>query len=227
MDSMYEILMNLPLFKGVSYNKISEIVEKAKFHFLRFDPGSTIVSVGEPCTHVKFIIRGRARLTIESRDSRMRVGQTLVAPDVIAPDFMFGRNTFYPVTATAIGEEQCGLVQITKADYMNILHNDEIFMFNFLNQLSVDAQKSIEGVLALTAGSLETRIAFWVIALTQTEATDIVLECRHRDLYSLFGVNRSVFFQTLQHMREEGLIDYSPNTISVSSRRRLLELLKS
>lgn len=36
MDSMYEILMGLPLFKGVSHDKISEIVEKAKFHFLKY-----------------------------------------------------------------------------------------------------------------------------------------------------------------------------------------------
>lgn len=46
-DSMYEILMNLPAFRGITYNKVSQIVEKAKFHFLRFSPGSIIVDEGE------------------------------------------------------------------------------------------------------------------------------------------------------------------------------------
>ena len=38
MDSMYEILLELPLFKGASMSRISEIVGKAKFHFLKYLP---------------------------------------------------------------------------------------------------------------------------------------------------------------------------------------------
>ena len=38
MESMYDILLELPLFKGASYNRISEIVGKAKFHFLKYLP---------------------------------------------------------------------------------------------------------------------------------------------------------------------------------------------
>lgn len=36
MESMFEILMQLPLFQGVSRNKISELIEKTKFHFLKY-----------------------------------------------------------------------------------------------------------------------------------------------------------------------------------------------
>lgn len=226
MESMYEILMNLPLFKGISYNKISSIIETVKFHFLKYTDGETVQNAADPCTHVKFIIKGAVRMTIESPDSRMRVSQTIGAPSVISPDFLFGRNTLYPATSIASGENGCAICQVSKADYMKILHDDEIFMFNFLNLLSVNAQKSFEGVLALTSGTLEHRIAFWTIALTQNDAKDITIECRHRDLYSLFGVSRSSFFQTLQNMRERGLIDYSPNCIKVISRRRLAELIR-
>ena len=34
MNSMYETLQTLPLFKGVSADKISEIIGKTRFHFL-------------------------------------------------------------------------------------------------------------------------------------------------------------------------------------------------
>ena len=46
MDSMYEILMELPLFKGVSFNRISEVVGMAKFHFLKYLEGDTIYRAG-------------------------------------------------------------------------------------------------------------------------------------------------------------------------------------
>lgn len=80
MDSMYEFLMELPLFKGVGFDKISEIIGTTKFHFLKYLEGETIVSAGDPCTHIRFVISGAARLTTVSSDSRMRVCQTLTAP---------------------------------------------------------------------------------------------------------------------------------------------------
>ena len=39
MDSMYDVLLQLPIFQGVSRNKISELIEKMKFHFLKYPDG--------------------------------------------------------------------------------------------------------------------------------------------------------------------------------------------
>ena len=61
----------------------------------------------------------------------------------------------------------------------------------------MNAQKSVDGILALSSGNLEERIAFWIIALTQSSGSDIKISCRQRDLYSLFGVQRTSFFATL------------------------------
>ncbi len=225
MDSMYEILMRLPLFNGVSHERISEIVEVAKFHFLKYLPGESIVTAGEPCTHIKFIISGKARLHISNSDGRFRVSQSLEAPDVIAPEFLFGKATLYPCSAEAI--LPTGILQISKSDYMRILNTDQIFLFNFLNILSMNAQKSIDGVLSLTSGSLEERIAFWITALTQRRGTDIVLSCKQRDLYSLFGVQRTSFIATLDAMKQRGIIDYDQNEIRILSRRALTDLLST
>lgn len=225
MDSMYEILMELPLFKGVSYERISEIVGTAKFHFLKYLSGEQIIAAGDICTHIKFIISGSARASIENSDGRFRVSQTLSAPDVIAPDFLFGRATQYPCSVVA--KTDTGILQISKQDYVNILNSDQIFLFNFLNTLSMNAQKAIDGVLAVTTGSLEERIAFWIIALTQRKGTEITLTCRQRDLYALFGVQRSSFLASLDNLKEKGVIEYDHNEIRVNSRRDLLELLSS
>lgn len=223
MDSMYEILMALPLFNGVSYSKLSEVVGNTKFHFLKYLEGETIVEAGQPCSHIKFLISGSARVSIENSDGRFRISQTLTRPDVIAPDYLFGRATNYPCTAVAL--ESAGILQISKPDYVKLLHSEPVFLFNFLNMLSVNAQKAVDGVLALTTGSLEERIAFWIIALTQRGGSDIVLTCRQRDLYSLFGVQRSSFLATLDGMKSRGLIDYSQSEIRIRSRQDMIALL--
>lgn len=225
MNSMFEILMELPLFRGVTRERMAETVGMAKFHFLKYLPGETIVEAGSPCTHIKFIISGSVRSKIVNPDGRFKVSQTLNAPDVISADYLFGRATNYPCTVTAI--EPTGILQIAKSDYIKILNSDEVFMFNYLNLLSMNAQKSVSGVLALTTGSIEERIAFWIVALTQPTGTDIALECRQRDLYSFFGVQRGSFIATLDSMRERGLLTYTPTKIDIISRRELIDLLES
>lgn len=223
MENMYELLIGLPLFSGASYERILEVVGSTKFHFLKYNAGEVFIKPGGPCTHLKFVISGSARISIANSDNRFVVSQTVKAPNVIAPDFIFGRTTLYPCTATAL--TQTGILQITKADYLKILNSDPIFLYNFLNSLSMNAQKAVEGVLSVATGSLEERIAFWIIALTQRGGEDIVMSCRQRDLYSVFGVQRSSFIATLDEMKEKGLIDYSSNEIRFLNRRALIDVL--
>ena len=225
MNSMFEILMELPLFRGATRERMAETVGMAKFHFLKYLPGETVVEAGSPCTHIKFIISGSVRSKIVNPDSRFKVSQTLVAPDIISADYLFGRATDYPCTVTAI--EPTGILQIAKNDYIKILKSDEVFMFNYLNLLSMNAQKSVCGVLALTTGSIEERIAFWIVALTQPSGRDISLECRQRDLYSFFGVQRGSFIATLDNMKMLGLLTYGPSKIDIISRRSLIDLLEA
>lgn len=221
--TMYETLLGLPLFKGVSTDKISEIIGKYRFHFLKYRDGDMIVRAGEPCEKIRSVVSGSVRVTIANYDERFRVSQTVAAPEVIAPDFFFGKTTSYPGSVTAIGE--VGILELDKKEYLEIITSDRIFLFNYLNLLSMNAQLSVEGVLALTSGSLEMRIAYWIIALTDRSGSDIVMECRQRDMYTVFGVQRQSLIAALTRMKNDNLIDFTTNTISVKDRRRLLELL--
>jgi len=224
MASMFELLMNLPLFRGVSRSRIAEVVGSAKFHFLKYPKGETVVRAGEECTHLAFVISGSVRSEISNSSKRFSVSQTLKAPSAIAPDFLFGRTTRYPGTVVALTD--CSILKISKVDYIRILNADQVFMFNFLNTLSVNAQKALDGILALTSGGLDERIAFWIIALTQPGSEDIELTCKTRDLCNLFSVQRNVFDAACHDMEQRNLIRYSPRKIEIVDRREMLSLLE-
>lgn len=222
-DSIYENLLTLPLFRGLSHTRISEIVGKTPLSFLKYLPDSPIVQAGAPCDGLKFVIQGSVRLIIQNFTDRFRIMQTLSAPSVISPDFLFGRDTHYPADCHSI--DTVSILHVAKNDFITLLREDEVILFNYLNMLSTNAQKAINGVISLTTGSLEERIAFWIIALTQMDATDIVLQGRHRDLYALFGVQRTSFMEALNNLAERGMITYGNNEISVVSRRELRSIL--
>ena len=213
MNSMYEILMDLPLFQGVSRDKLSELIEKTPFHFLKFGDGEEIVAVGGACTHVKFIISGEVRMEIPCRNLRVRVGETLAAPNVFGHDYLFGRRTEYPYDVYSRGD--CGILQISKPDFINILQSDNIFLFNILNMLSRNSQNNVEG------------FAFFVVSLTQHNAKDIRLTYKQKDLCALLGIQRSSFINAMDKMKEMGVINYTLSEIEVLDRRILLDLVHS
>ncbi|MDE6525981.1 MAG: Crp/Fnr family transcriptional regulator [Muribaculaceae bacterium] len=222
--SMFEKLMDLPLFRGASRQKLSQLVGEIKFHFLKYPKGETIIRAGEPCTHLAFIISGSVRATIVNASGRFAVSQSLAAPSVIAPDFLFGKYTDYPCTVEAL--DTVGILKIAKSDYIRMLDSDTVFLFNFLNIISSNGQKALEGILSLTTGDIDERIAYWVGALTQPGAYDIVLSCRKRDLCSLFGMPRMAFDASLQAMKERSLLDYTPRELRIVDRAALLALLQ-
>ena len=98
---MYDKLLQLPLFQGVSRMKMSEIIEKTRFHFLKYQDNEIIAHRGEECTHMKFIVSGSARSELKNISGKIRVSETLHAPNILYPNHLFGRNTTYPCEVTA------------------------------------------------------------------------------------------------------------------------------
>lgn len=221
--SMFELLMELPLFKGVSLNTLSQVVGENKFHFLKYPAEETIIREREACTHLTFVISGSVRLTTVNANGRFSISQTLKAPAVIAPDFLYGKITSYPCSVMAL--DNVSILKISKSDYSRMLTLDPVFLFNYLNTLSVNAQKSVEGILSLTTGEIDERIAFWIIALTQPGSFDIRLSCKMRDLCSLFGAPRAMFNAGLESMKNRGLIEYDNHELIVADRTAMLNLL--
>ncbi len=224
MKSTLDVLLSLPLFSGASTQKIQQVVGKFKFHFLKYADEEPLIKAGDPCSHIRFVISGSVRTRIESDDNRIKVSQTLSAPNVIAPDFFFGRTTVYPCSAKAAGT--AGIVDIEKTEYLKIIESDPVFLFNFLNLLSVDAQQGLQSVMCLTSGDLRKRIAYWILALTQRGGSDIEMECRQRDLYTVFGVPRQSLVAALTDMRLDGAITFEPGIIRVAMREELEKILK-
>lgn len=222
-DSMYETLMRLPLFNGVTYKHLSEIIGHTRLEFSKYSPGERIVAAGEPCSSIMFVIGGSVRLTMRNSADRFVVSQTIETPSVVLPDFLFGLNTRFPAEVTAV--DTVSIMQIKKNDFISIIRSDEVCLFNYLNLVSTNAQKSIDEVLSLPSGDIEMRIAYLFLALTQRDAKDITLT-GVRNLHSIFGAQRVSLVRALDSMKALGVLDYDDSEIRVDSRNALRSLLR-
>lgn len=225
MNSMYEILMDLPLFQGVSRDKLSELIEKTPFHFLKYSNGQEIIAANSNCTHMKFIISGKVTIETQCRNLKIKLYENLSSPNVLGPDYLFGRTTAYPFAAYANGD--CGILQISKSDYINILQSDNVFLFNMLNVISRNSQRYSDKLLSLSTGSVAERLAFFITSLTQRTGTGIKISFKQKDMCTLLGIQHSSFINTMNKLQENGLITFTMSEIEVHNREDFLNIVHS
>jgi len=225
MTNIFDTLLHLPLFQGVSHERLRETVEKVPFHFLKFKRGEKIIDRGDPCTHVRLIISGRVRVTYESRKLKFSLSHELTGPEVIAPDYLFGLDTSYPFTVRAC--EECGTLQVAKNDYMAMLQSDPVFIYNILNYLSRNSQAVKTQIINAEQVSVTERLVMLVSAFTSQRSEHIVLEFRQRDLCRILGARRPALMTTIGELIDAGLISATSNSvIEINDRKALLDWLK-
>lgn len=220
--------MSLPLFNGVSYNRLTEILGDVRLEFLKFQPGEKIITANSVCDEVTFVLHGSVEMVFTHKEHGFSLRQNIESLSLISPDFLFGRRTIYPYGMTSI--DHVSVMKINKRDLLKLIRFDDIVLLNYLNILSSDAQKLIDGIMAVSGGSIEQRIAFRILALAQPGAKEITLSSLHGELHGIFGVVSTAFYDTLEAMKNKGLIDYDPREIRVRSlsglRSTLLDTLE-
>jgi CRP-like cAMP-binding protein len=224
MNSMYQQLMQLPLFQGVSTDKITALVEKLPFHFLKYRHGEQVLAVGDPCTHIKFIVSGKVRVDIPFTHLKVSLSQTLASPHVLAAEYLFGRETTYPFTAVADGP--CGILQLRKSDYIKMVNSDKVCLFNILNYLSSGSQRVTSSAIAVKDGSVAERLSSLIDSVAMTGAQDIVLKYKQKDLCALLGTQRTTLVATLDKLADSQLIEYDSNNLRVLDLDKMMEILR-
>ena len=139
MATMYETIMNLPLFKGLSHEQVSSFLEKTHIKFSKYSDGEKIVSAGERAREVKCIISGQVRLChFIGNDNRLKLTELRKGNEMLGADRLFGMDTTYETDIYAVGN--VSTMEFSKDQYQNLLNAGSIYLLNYLNSLSYGAQ---------------------------------------------------------------------------------------
>lgn len=223
MNSIIDTLKTLPLFNGVSRERMTEVVGNSRLHFVKYSLGQTVIGPAAECNNLLFLLSGQLRLHSVSADGNFTIEQTLTAPNVVLPDFLFGRETQYPCTATAL--TAVNIVKISKPEYLRILKMDDIFMFNFLNHLSAGSQHTFTGLLNALGDNPEARLECIIRSLTLNGATDIVMSCTRGSIYETLSIRPEDLEKTLRALSDKGILSFTETRVAISNRQRILNAL--
>lgn len=199
--SMYDVLKQLPIFQGISTEELTDIIEKVPFHFMHFDSGQTILSRGDECRHITFILSGKVRMETPTFGGRVRIVQEFESPHTMQFYNLFGAEIHLHDTLIAI--DNVGVMQLDKHSFLRVLQQNKISLINVLNMLSTNAQKQHKAMDFSGETNPVLRLASWLLALTDRSAKNIVMEASTADWCSMLQLEESAYWRCVATL--EGL----------------------
>lgn len=223
MYSIYEKIMNLSLFKGLSYDSISLFVAKTPLTFSKYEVGDVIINPDCACKSVKCLMSGKVNLSVTVCMGHLKISQTLPEGIVIGLDHLYGMDTDYGITVSAL--ESCSIMEFDKKQLMDLLKDNQLIMINYLNYLSLNAQINIDILKTNILTTPLDRLKYIVEVTTRNKAEEIILESGHNALLENYKIQEETnayekqisFYKLLgfsnqQHLEDE-LKTYVENQI--------------
>ena len=203
-QTMYYMLLRLPLFQGMGKEDLFEILEQTTFHFRRVEDGRVVFRQGEQCGELTFLMNGTLVAETQAPHADFSFAEELCSYMVIEPQSLFGKCPRYKATYRAQGE--VSLLCIDKREVYRLLEMYEIFRINLLNMLCCKAENLYERLWTVAPHGSEGRVALFIRSLCTTPQGTKVLRIKMEDLAELLDDTRLNISRVLNKWCEEGLV---------------------
>lgn len=98
---MIPALVNNPLFRGITPERLFADLEEISFHTRSYKKGEILAQQGAVCNRLVILTKGSVRGEMIDYSGRLIKVEDIAAPRAIAPLFLFGEENRYPVEVTA------------------------------------------------------------------------------------------------------------------------------
>lgn len=225
MYSVYERLMNLPLFKGAGEDLINEFAEKTPLEFKTFAPGEVIISENQICNEVVCLLSGRVKRVMKYCSGRLIVSELIKGGTLIGIEHLFGLHQKYNMEITA--SEEAGIMYFPKQHYLRLLQSSNLILINCLNYLSRFAQNGRNALKSHDMSGIDSVISYLLQVTTAANATEIYLTTPFSSFIEFIAPYSNRGESEFEDMINRGLVKLvNPQTLYVPSRDAVLEEYK-
>ena len=217
---MYDTLLSLPLFQGMSQTDFNSLLQKIRLDFIRYEDGNVIIEKGNRCGSLAFLINGTVESSRSGMDGNFTFSELIEAPFLIEPYSMFGRAGSYQRTYTAIGS--CSFLMVDKQYIYTELGKYNICRMNLLNILSGRVQQLDSHIWSLDGMSLRERIIRFIKGLSDIQSGQKRLAIKMNDLATLMDATRLNVSRELNALEKDGIISLRRKEIFIPALENLI-----
>lgn len=217
---IYEKLLLFPLFQGMSRDDLELVAGHTRFGFSKIDAGSTVVTEGDDCRQLYFLINGTLRMKTMADDRGYMVVEQLEAPVILQLEVVFGYTQRY--THTYIAQTDANFIIVGKDEVLRLSEDFLVFRLNLLNMFATQTQKSSRLLWQHVPNSLEDRVVRFFAQHCLYPAGPKVFHILMNRLASELNDSRLNVSRALNTLQREGKIVLRRGRVEIPLMERLL-----
>ena len=222
---MIPALVNNPLFRGITPERLFADLEEISFHTRSYKKGEILAQQGAVCNRLVILTKGSVRGEMIDYSGRLIKVEDIAAPRAIAPLFLFGEENRYPVEVTA--NEPTEVIELPKSSVLSLFRKNEQFLENYMNLSANYARTLSDKLLFMSFKTIRQKLASYLLRLyKQQQQTHITLDRSQQELSDYFGVSRPSLARELAHMQEDGLLIADRKHITILQKEQLVRLIQ-
>lgn len=214
--SMYEVLKLLPVFQGISTEQLTTIIEKIPFEFTQYEPGEVILGQGNVCGAMTFILSGTVRMLTPTFGDKVHISQEFDGPYTVPFYNLFGAETHLHDTLVAV--TRAGIMQLDKNNVLKVLQQNNILLINAMNMLCTNAQKQHKAMVFSGESDPVLRLASWMLAFTERNANNIVLDAEIEDWCDLLQLDEASFWRCVATFEGQNIVEIDGKKLNLLDR---------
>lgn len=222
---MIPALVNNPLFRGITPERLFADLEEVSFHTRSYKKGEILAQQGAVCNRLVILTKGSVRGEMIDYSGRLIKVEDIAAPRAIAPLFLFGEENRYPVEVTA--NEPTEVIELPKSSVLSLFRKNEQFLENYMNLSANYARTLSDKLFFMSFKTIRQKLASYLLRLyKQQQQTHITLDRSQQELSDYFGVSRPSLARELAHMQEDGLLIADRKHITILQKEQLVRLIQ-
>lgn len=222
---MIPALVNNPLFRGITPERLFADLEESSFHTRSYKKGEILAQQGAVCNRLVILTKGSVRGEMIDYSGRLIKVEDIAAPRAIAPLFLFGEENRYPVEVTA--NEPTEVIELPKSSVLRLFRKNEQFLENYMNLSANYARTLSDKLFFMSFKTIRQKLASYLLRLyKQQQQTHITLDRSQQELSDYFGVSRPSLARELAHMQEDGLLIADRKHITILQKEQLVRLIQ-
>ena len=212
---LYDKLLGLPLFQGMSSSDLQEVVTRVKIGFLKYRRNETIIKAGDKCQRLLFLLDGQMDMTTTAANHSFTVTEQLTAPSLIEPERVFGLTQHYARTYTT--RSLCHMLSIGKDDVIHLTSEFMVFRLNLINILSTQSQRHQRNLWLHSPENIHDRVVRFLRDHCATPSGQKVFHIKMQQLAHEINASRLEVSNVLNALDSKNIITLQRGMITINN----------
>jgi CRP-like cAMP-binding protein len=210
---MFDTLLELPLFQGLSQEDFTNILGRVKLHFVKYKAGELIAESNTPCTELLFLLKGEVDAQTTPESQRFTYIETIKTPYLIEPEALFGMKPCFKASYRA--RTEASVMKVEKMLVLNKLFKYEVFRLNYVNSVSNRAQSIYSRLWKTPASGTARKVIHFFLNHAEKLEGEKTIIVKMEDLAEMLDDTRLNVSKVLNDLQSRGFIELKRKVIYI------------